>query len=192
MEELEQNRRRSLDGMQIAAAVCVGTLILGEVALLVWMFQTHRSRRMQVQATEVVEVPSTRSNTLPPASNALSVVFSNAVTSRTAAVEQPVLNPALKIQRVQRDGAELQVRLRAQTGEQEFSAAAARMSVEWRLADGSTPLEWIALPAAWENFTVKTLAARCNEAAVQVRGYVVRTYYRQQLQDQIIEGSLTP
>jgi hypothetical protein len=185
MELLGQNRHR-LDGLQLAAAVCVVALILGEVALLVWVFHSHRSRRMRVQATEAVEVKPTATAT----TNARPAIVSGAVTARTATVAQPVLNPALKIQRAQRNGSSLELRLRAQTGETEFSAAAARVSVEWHLADGSTPLEWIAVPVAWENFAVKTLAAR-YDGATPVRGCVVRTYYRQQLQDEFAEGTLT-
>jgi len=188
MEQLEQNRRRPLDGLQIAAAVCVGALIVGEVALLAWVFHSHRSRRMQVQATEEVQV--TRATPVA-ASNAAAVV-SGTVTARTSVAAQPLLNPSLKIQRIQRDGAALQVRLRAQTGELEFAATEARVSVEWHLADGTTRLEWIAVPVAWENFTVKTLAARYDGAAALLRGCIVRTFYRQQLQDMTTIEISTP
>jgi len=187
MEQLEQNRRHPLDGLQIAAAVCVAALVICELVLLTQVFRSHRSRGMRVQATEEVRV------TPPPAaSNAAPAIATGAVTARTATASQPVLNPALKIQQVQRDGAALELQLRAQTGETEFAATASRVSVEWRLADGSTRLEWIAVPVAWENFTVKTLAARYDGSMALLRGFTVRTFYRQKLQDMMTTEIPTP
>jgi hypothetical protein len=185
VEPIEQTRRRSLDGVQIAAAVCVAALIAGEVALLVWVFHSHRSRQMRVQATEEVRMPA-------PASNATPAIVTGPVTALTAVATQPSLNPAVKIQQVRRDGAALQLRLRAQTGEAEFVATAAQVSVEWRLADGTTRTEWIAVPVAWENFAVKTLLARYDGSATLLRGYTVRTFYRQQLQDAMTTEIPTP
>jgi hypothetical protein len=191
MEELEQNRPRSLDGLHIAAVVCVAALIVGEVALLVWVFHSHRSRGMRVQVTELVEMtPTAKTNATATASTL--TAFSGSVTARTAMATQPVLNPALKIQRIQRDGAALQVRLRAQTGEPEFVALSAQVSVEWHLADGSARLEWIAVPVAWENLAVKTLAARYDGPSALLCGCTVRTFYRQQLQDMMITEISTP
>lgn len=187
MEQIEQNRRHPLDGVQLLAAVCVAALILAEVALLVWVFQSHRSRRMRVQATEEVRVQPSA-----VATNTAPVAATGVVTARTQSAAQPVLNPSLKIQQVQRNGAALQLRLRAQTGETEFTASAARVSVEWQLANGATRLEWIALPVAWENFAVKTLQARYDGAMTLLRGCTVRTFYREQLQDTMTTQIPTP
>jgi hypothetical protein len=187
MTEQTEQKRLSLDAAQIAAAACVIALIAGEAALLVWVFQTHRSRGMQVHATEEVQAAPG-----PAAAAAAPVVARRPAAPHAPETAAPVLNPALKIQQAQRDGVMLQVRLRAQTGEREFAAGVAQVSVEWRLADGTARQEWIALPAAWENFAAKTLAARYDGVAAQIRGCVVRTYYRQQLQDTMAIEPTTP
>ena len=194
MDRLEsQPRRHPPDWLQVGAVVCVAALLIGEVALLARVFQQHRSRRMPVEASDLVYVT-------PPAvpSNAVAAVNRPPIVPRqtVAAPEQPVLNPALKIQRIQRadtpQGVSFQVRLRAQTGEREFDASAARVSVEWLLADGAKRLEWLALPVGWENFAVQTVAARCDAPPGQLRGYVVRTFYRQHLQDMVTASMSTP
>ncbi|MBM3858060.1 MAG: hypothetical protein FJ395_00240 [Verrucomicrobia bacterium] len=189
MEQHEQNRR-PLDSLQIAAAVCVALLILGEVALLVWLFQSHRSPRMPVQSTEIVELYTLLSSNTA-ASNTISPLVTGLVTASTATVSEPLLNPSLKIQRAHRDGVLLQLQLRAQTGEREFHAAAAHVSVEWQLTDGSQRVEWLAVPVAWENFAVKTLAAR-YDGVVPVSRCTVRTFYRQQPQDTMTLEISTP
>jgi len=191
MEPHEQNRPPT-DALQVAAAICVALLIAGELMVLAYIFLSHRSRQMRVHATEVVEVsPPLRANA--NASSAISTTLPSvaATAPTTATVTPPMVNPAVKIVSAHRNGALLQLRLRAQTGEAEFSATAAAVSVEWHLADGSRQVEWIAVPVAWENFAFQTLAAR-YDGAMPVRGCVVRTYYRQQLQDQLLEGNAQP
>jgi hypothetical protein len=191
MQQHEQTRQRR-DSLQIAAAVCVGVLLTAQVALLAWVFREHRSRRMRVQATEVVEVAPAANHAAPATNHAAVAAVSGVVTARVPVASQPVLNPSLKIQRLEREGAFWRLRLRAQTGELQFEPGAARASVEWRLADGSTRLEWIALPAAWENFAVKMLTARYDGDLSLLRGCTARTFYREQLQDMVTIEIPTP
>lgn len=185
MEQVESSRHRSRDLLQVAAAVCVGILIVGEVVLLVRVFQQHRSRRMEVQSSDLVMVTPPVAVTNQPATAISTAMVPRA--SSTNAPAQPVLNPALKIQGTQHtrtpQAMTVELRLRAQTGERELDARAVRVSVEWLRADGTKQLEWLATPVSWENFAAKTLQARYDGAAAQVRGYTVRTFYRQQLQD---------
>lgn len=177
MAELSGQNRHRWDGCQVAAALCIATLMAGELVLLAWVFSSHRSRRMPVQATEEVKVA-------PPAvaSNVAAVTTGTVATAQAERMSQPVLNPALKILQVRRRGSRWELQLRAQTGEREFAAREARVSVEWHRADGGAQLEWIAVPVGWENFDVKTLTAR-YDGEVPLRGCTVRTFYRQQLQD---------
>ncbi|MCX7886526.1 MAG: hypothetical protein N3B01_04615 [Verrucomicrobiae bacterium] len=177
MSAFLEQKRCCRDGLQIAAAVCVGLLIAAEVALLVWVFSSHRSARMPVEAGEEVKIGLSAAASNPPV-----VVARSDVTGQVGLVGLPVLNPALKILGVERKDSIWQLRLRAQTGEREFAAREARVSVEWHGADGSGQVEWIAVPVAWENFDVKTLVARYDGGA-PLRACTVRTFYRGQLQD---------
>jgi len=167
--------------MQVAAMCCVAVLIAAEVVLMVWVFRQHRSRRMRIEASEAVPVVAT--NTVSSAPNPPNLFPApNAIPSNIT--EAPVLNPALKVLAAQRTGTKLQLKLRAQTGELEFAARAARLNIEWQLADGGKRVERMALPVEWENFSVKTLSARFDGAATLLRGVTVRTFYRDRLQEQ--------
>jgi|GEM_PF-1780917 len=185
MESLPTSPRRSRDLLQLAAAGCVALLIVGEVALLVVVFRQHRSRHMPVQASEEVVVAPSVLTTNAPVTNV--VVAPTPKSSSVVEVAAPVLNPALKIQEVRwvktPGAAQVEVRLRAQTGERQFEGRAAQVGIEWELVDGTRQEEWLAVPVEWENFAVKTLRARYDGAVARVRGCTVRTWYRQQLQD---------
>ena len=179
--------RRRVDGLQVAAGVCIALLLAGEVVLLVFVFNQHRSRQMPVADSKEVAAAATPAPVAPTNLPARLATPSEAL---------PVLNPAVKIQRAQRadtpGAVTLEVRLRAQTGERQFDARAATVSVEWRRADGSKRLEWLATPVEWENFAVKTVQARHDAPPSALRGCVVRTYYRQQLQDEQTVDSPNP
>lgn len=180
--------RQPLDWLQLAAAVCVVGLIAGEVVLLARVFQQHRSRRMLVEASDLVTatVPVLRTApAVPVKTNAVPV----GVTGGTNAVALPVLNPVVKVQQVRRtDEAKavlLQVRLRAQTGEAQFDPRAAAVCVEWLPVTGAVQQQWLAVPVRWDNFMVEMLNARFEGAPAQLGGWVVRTFYRGQLQDSV-------
>jgi len=186
-------QRRPLDLLQVAAAVCIAALIAGEIAIFVFVFKQHRSRRMRVEASDVVQSAATNgaaaslkpgSGIVPATTNASTAAMATTPSSSGNVPAAPVLNPALKIQSVQRTGVKLQLKLRAQTGEREFDPRAARVGVEWQLADGTKRTEWLALPAVWDNFTARTVQARFDGTATQLRGATVRTFYRDQLQEQ--------
>jgi hypothetical protein len=44
---------------------------------------------------------------------------------------------------------------------------------------------WLNAPLDWENFTTRVFTARFFSPPQQCAGYVVRTYYRKQLQDAV-------
>jgi hypothetical protein len=114
------------------------------------------------------------------------------VTPRTQTPEPTVLNRLIRILRVDRadsgNTVALTITVRAQVGERELDAAATAISVQFFARDStgrpvaaSEPLG-LRIPR-WENFTVQTFSASFPGPAAQLAGYVVRTYYRQQLQD---------
>src|SRR5207244_6910531 len=113
----------------------------------------------------------------------------------SAQVQAPaagVLNRRIKIVRVERSdsvtGITLKVEARSQVGERQLDAAAAAMCVQVFTFDVSgrpvlkpDPI-WMKIPA-WDNFSTKTFVARIPENPSRFAGYVVRTYYRKQLED---------
>jgi hypothetical protein len=185
---LGASKRHPLDWLQVAAVVCVVGLIAGEVILLMGVFQQHRSRRMLVEASDLVTATAPVLRSVPAVAVKTNVVPVGVVVG-TNAVALPVLNPAVKVQRVLRtDEAKavlLQVRLRAQTGEAQFDPRAAAVCVEWLPVAGAAQQQWLAVPVGWENFMVEMLNARFEGTPAQLGSWVVRTFYRGQLQDSV-------
>jgi hypothetical protein len=115
-------------------------------------------------------------------------------TGVAAPTAPPALRRLLRILKVTRaDGAAevaLRIDVRAGVSERELDPAVTAISVQFyrRDAGSAAALEPLAFRVpAWENFTVKTFVARFNGAPAQLAGYVARTYYRDQLQDERIE-----
>jgi hypothetical protein len=94
----------------------------------------------------------------------------------------------LRIARVDRvDGPTditLRVQSKAQVGERQLDPTAVSVSVQAFTAPTKPPVtQTLTAPANWENFTCKQLSARFAIPPAQYAGSVVRTYYRNQLQD---------
>jgi hypothetical protein len=109
--------------------------------------------------------------------------------SRT--VVPSVLNRMIRIVRVDRSEsggvAVLTIQAKAQVGERELDTRAVAICVQFA-ANGATqnviwrdPI-WLGIPA-WENFKNKLFTVRFPGASGEMAGFVVRTYYRNQLQD---------
>lgn len=193
--------RRTVDVLEWAASGVVTLIITGQIALVAWIYSTPRPVRGAPLETGKSPVLADAAQQPSPAGdrpgNPVSGTWPPA-TAKTAPADAPqvpdVLNRMLKIQRVDRaDGADkvtLKIQVKAQVGELQLDSAAASVCVQFFVAGGSGKLVpqkpvWLSAPAGWENFSTKTLTAQFAGTPPQCAGYVVRTYYRKQLQDAV-------
>lgn len=200
-EAFTQGRR--MDLLQLLAATVIAVTLLGQVGVLGWVFSQDRPRHMRTDMTRGGRVPqktvkpseadkpkdTPRSLPTEPLSGVTTPgVGVNPV--RTEA-EPAVLNQFIKLTRVDRadaaDGVTLMIQAKAQVGERELDAAAVGISVQFltsgaagRAAAWLEPV-WVSV-GRWENFATKTFVARFAGSPTQLAGYVVRSYYRRQLQ----------
>jgi hypothetical protein len=186
------SRRRSFDWLQALAAAVVACTILGQVVLLGRMFSESRPRYVRTDAGRMPSqpqgLPTISSNAAAPLAGSPSVAPLEPVTPVPSSrpMAPTVLNRRIRIQRVDRkddsDGVTLQLRVVAQVGERKLDAAVVAIGIQF-VAAGEGKMVWVTVPADWENFAPKTFAARCSGPPGQLRGYIVRTYYRKELQD---------
>ena len=113
-----------------------------------------------------------------------------------------VLNRMIRIVRVDRTEsggvAALTIQAKAQVGERELDTRAVAICVQFA-ASGAAPPNvtwgepiWLAIPA-WDNFKNKVFTVRFPGAPGELAGFIVRTYYRHQLQDvALMPTSLPP
>jgi hypothetical protein len=187
--------RRRLGKLQLLAGVVVVALLVGQIILFINIFSVHRSRKMRMatgpepsslsQPNAPSDTNTTRTVTIP--TNSIQT------TKSQSSPPPPVLGRLLRILKTKptTQGSEvtLIVDVRAGVGERELDAAATSITIQfYRQESGkATPLEPFTFRVpVWENFTIKTFAARFPGASSQLAGYVVRTYYRNQLQDEQI------
>lgn len=191
--------RRRFDPLFGAATLIVAGSILGQIALLAWVFAQPRPRDPNVIAgdrsayvqPELAPVPG---STFPvPASAATPVPVAPASAPPAAPAAGPaVLDRMVRITRIQRTDAAAHVTLtlivKAQVSERALDPTQTAVSVQLfgfdgtgRMAPALDPF-WLTIPA-WENFTSKSFAVRFPLPPAQFAGYVVRTYYRGRLQD---------
>lgn len=170
--------RRAFDPWQFLGAGLVAVLVIGQLALFVWIFlQPHphlartdvipRQLPVPAAAPVIAAAPA-----LPPLSPSLPTIAS----------APEVLSRMLKIVRVDRlENATLRITIKAQVGDRQLDSKAVAVSVQCvpPLPGG---IQWIAIPVAWENFKTKELLTRLPEACP---GCIVRTYYRNQPQDAV-------
>jgi predicted component of type VI protein secretion system len=188
------SHQRTIDLMQVAAAVFVAALIAGQLVLLERIFTAPRPRHAPVDTGQLPAQPSPgqapASAPAPGDSMSMDDLLHPLNTPETApppvAVVPAVLNHMIRIVRIDRtdapDAMTLHVLVKAQVGEREMDTAQVAISAEF--AASPQPKEvWLNIPLTWENFSTKTLVARYFGSSSQVRGYIVRTYYRKQLQD---------
>jgi hypothetical protein len=195
--------RRSLDPLQLAAITVVVLVIGGQVALLSSIFSESRpTRKVNISRGWRGEEATTKSTeptatpTVVPEGNQISVsegVATPQMNSPTASAAIPaVLNRMIRIVRVDRIESggvpTLTIQAKAQVGERELDVRAVAICVQFATSGGSAqPVSWrdpiwLAIPA-WENFKTKVFTVRFPGVPGEMTGFVVRSYYRQQLQD---------
>jgi len=198
-----RSRRRPLDPLQVAAVTIVVVVIGGQVVLLSSIFSASRPayrvelshgwrgdqatvEPSQVAPTAVTPREGSESNpaSRPRVSSSSSPAPSVAVSS--------VLNRMIRIVRVDRRDsggvATLTIQAKAQVGERELDDHAVAICVQFASGGGSSRgVVWrdpIWLPiSAWENFKNKLFTVHYPGAPGEMKGFVVRTYYRGQIQD---------
>ena len=186
------SHRRPLDLLQVAAVSIVVFIILGQLGLFGWIFSESRPRRLRTDMGRMPAQPQAPS--ISPANPGVPLALGESLTPQergtviptTPATTPPVLNRMIKIQRVDRrddtDGVTLQIQVKAQVGERELDTTALAIGVQF-IASPEVKTVWVNIPVKWENFTARTFTARYPGSPRQLQGYVVRTYYRKQLQD---------
>ena len=190
-----ERRRRPLDLLQLAATAVVVLVIGGEIALLGVIFSESRTRGMNVEVKRgwrgqqaVIGAEPT-----PPAAPAVSEPPLPAPPTAAASALSPVvLHRMIRIVRVDRsesaNAVTLTIQAKAQVGERELNVSAVGLCVQFATLDTPPPNVvwrdpiWLRIPA-WDNFASKAFTVRFPGASRELAGFVVRSYYRNELQD---------
>ena len=192
-----KRRGRPVDLLQVLAITIVLLVIGGQVVLLSSMFSEERPRKVKLEtalvthtdqaavapAEPMVTNPLALSGPRPPAA---------AVALVPPVAEPAVWNRMIRIARVDRSESggtvSISIQAKAQVGERELSTGAVAICVQFATLDGAgssvvwrEPI-WLPIPQ-WENFSTKSFTARFPGAPREFVGFVVRTYYRKQMQD---------
>ena len=192
-----KQQRHPVDLLQALAIAIVLLVIGGEVALLSSMFSEERPRKVKLETALVTHPdPSAAASagpmaTNPPASNEPRPPAA-AVASAPPVAEPAVWNRMVRIARVDRNESggvvNITIQAKAQVGERELNTGAVAICVQFAAlgGTGSTVMwrepMWLPIPQ-WENFSTKSFAVRFPGAPREFVGFVVRTYYRKQMQD---------
>ena len=194
-------RRVRLDLLQVAAITVVMALLAGQVVLFTWIFSQHRRRGMKIDTGREARPLELFAG---PGDNpsAINVPLPPATTNAGIATPPPVLGKMLRIGRMERTDAPTGVTLtfpvRAGVGERELNTTAIVIGVQFfrhpqpqeGLHPVPLPVQRLNVPPQWENFSSRKFTARFPAAPRQLAGYVVQTYYRNQLQDMQAEPPL--
>jgi hypothetical protein len=180
-------RPRPLDPLQAAATGCVALLVAGQLSLLAWILTQPHPRR---GPTDIVRG---KSNFLKPPTTSAAPEPDELpplpATDSPPAAQPPALNRMLRITGVDRhdaaDHVQLRIPVKAQVGERELEKNAVAISVQFLTRKSTEPV-WLAIPVDWDNFSTRAFSVRWDGSPFECTGYVVRTYYRQQLQDQVV------
>jgi pSer/pThr/pTyr-binding forkhead associated (FHA) protein len=188
-----KRQRRPLDLLQALAIVIVLLAIGGQVALLSSMFTEVRPRKVKLETAQVTHADQGGSAesvaTNAPASREPATT---AVASASPVAEPAVWNRMIRIARVDRSEnggtVSITVQAKAQVGERELNTAAVAICVQFAALGGTgssvvwrEPI-WLPIPQ-WENFSTKSFTVRFPGAPREFVGFVVRTYFRKQMQD---------
>lgn len=194
-------RHFSTDPLQLASAGIVAASILAQLAVLGWIFSQPRPRHMpldsdrKARAEQTASAPAAGQDTLRPAELVpppAATAPTTPAAPRTQPAEPLVLNRLIRILRVDRadsgNATALSIAVRAQVGERELDTTVTAIAVQFFSRDGAGNLvatgESVSLRIPrWENFSVQTFNVPFRGPASQLAGYIVRTYYRRQLQD---------
>lgn len=192
-----QRQRRHIDLLQLLATAIVLAVIAGEIALLGSMFSENRPNKVKLNVARTT--PAEQADTGPAGPSAAATTASSGSRTQpgTAVAAQPpaeptVLNRMVRIVRVDRTesggSVSVTIQAKAQVGERELDPAAVAICVQFAALDGvglsvdwRKPL-WLPIPP-WENFTTKVFTVRFPGTSHELVGFVVRTYYHQQMQD---------
>ena len=183
--------RRTVDALALTAGGVVTLIVVAQLALFAWIFSTPRPQRdtpidtgknpVQSPASAQPSAPAVDFPSVPPAPPPAAAV-----------VHIPsVLNRMLKIQRIDRadgsDNVTLKIHVKAQVGERQLDGSVTAVCVQFFAGADAVPGKpvWLNAPLDWENFTTRVFTARFFGPPQQCAGYVVRTYYRKQLQDAV-------
>jgi pSer/pThr/pTyr-binding forkhead associated (FHA) protein len=188
-----KRQRRPLDLLQALAITIVLLAIGGQVALLIAMFSEDRPRKVKLEAALVAHADPGAS-TEPVATNAPALHGPTVATVASSSVvaEPAIWNRMVRIVRVDRSesgGAmSLTVQAKAQVGERELNTAEVAICVQFAALGGTgssvvwrEPI-WLPIPQ-WENFSTKAFTVRFPGTPREFVGFVVRTYFRRQMQD---------
>jgi pSer/pThr/pTyr-binding forkhead associated (FHA) protein len=190
-----KRQRHPVDLLQALAIAIVLLVIGGQVALLSSMFSEQRPRKVKLESALVTHTD--QAATAPVEPRAPNAPALNEPRPPATALAQPVAEPAvwnrmIRIARVDHSesggAVNITVQAKAQVGERELNTGAVAICVQFAALGGTgsavvwrEPV-WLAIPQ-WENFSTKSLSARFPGAPREFVGFVVRTYYRKQMQD---------
>jgi hypothetical protein len=144
---------------------------------------THTDQAATAPAEPTATNPLALNEPRPPAA---------AVASAPPVAEPAVWNRMIRLARVDRNesggAVSITIQAKAQVGERELSTGAVAICVQFATLGGAgssvvwrEPI-WLPIPQ-WENFTTKAFTVRFPGAPREFVGFVVRTYYRKQMQD---------
>lgn len=174
-------RRRTFDPWQCLGAGLVAGLVAGQLALVAWILAQPHPRDAR---TDIVppQPPRATAAPVPVTAPALIPLASPSATVVNGGPE--ILSRMVKILRVDRpDNTTLRILIKAQVGDRQLDPKAVTVSVQcFRAPAQPGALQWLTIPALWDNFKTKELPARLAEPCP---GYIVRTYYRNQPQDAV-------
>jgi len=173
-------RRRAFDVWQLLGAGLVAGFVAGQLALFAWILaQPHpRNARIDIILPQAPGLPAAPAPgtvpTLRPLASSLPPV--------TGAPE--ILTRMVKIIHIDRpDNVTLHIVIKAQVGDRQLDPKAVAASVQcFRSPAQPGQLQWLTMPATWDNFKTKEFSARLSEPCP---GYIVRTYYRNLPQDAV-------
>jgi hypothetical protein len=192
-----KQQRRPVDLLQVLAIVIVLLVIGGQVALLSSMFSEDRPRKVKLETALVTrpdQVAAASPETVATSAPAVNEPHPSSVVVASAppVAEPAVWNRMIRIARVERNegggAVSITVQAKAQVGERELNTAAVAICVQFAALGGTgssvvwrEPI-WLPIPQ-WENFSTKSFTVRFPGAPREFIGFVVRTYYRKQMQD---------
>ncbi len=188
-----KRRRRPVDLLLVLAIAIVLLAIGGQVALLSAMFSEDRPRKVKLDAALVAHAdPGAPAESVATNAPALHGPAVAAVAPASIVAEPAIWNRMIRIVRVDRSesgGAmSLTVQAKAQVGERELNTAEVVICVQFAALGGAgssvvwrDPI-WLPIPQ-WENFSTKPFTVRFPGAPREFVGFVVRTYFRRQMQD---------
>ncbi|MCG3146646.1 MAG: hypothetical protein PCFJNLEI_00080 [Verrucomicrobiae bacterium] len=182
--------RRAFDIWQAVAGAAVLLLVLGQIGFLGWIFAQPHPRNMKLDIVKGKQAKALNAApVVPPPTEPVPLAPLVPLTPAPAvAAPPPVLNRQLKITRVDRVEGRADVtwriQIKAQVRDRQLDSSAVQIIVHCYSAGNQLiATQEAPRPAAWENFSSKQIPVRVNLAPARCAGCVVRTYYRQQLQD---------